>query len=329
MRRRDGAANRELMAAVAEALSAKLLPLLSRANDRGAMEIAAPFAGEGLATPEIFAAAQSGEMDLLYLIGEDLWPGSYDAKFTLVQDVFLPAEAEKIADVVLPAASFAEVDGTTTSLDGRVRRIRRAIRPTGSSKPDWEILSKLAEKLGAEGFGHKRPSEIMGELAGAVPFYQGISYEALEEKEPVFGRPQPGEGSRPAAAKQSGRARRSLTPSADYPFWLVAEFDEYAYKATALSSEVQGLRRLEAAASVVLSSADAEILGIEPGALVRVTSPSGSTSAKALLSEDVQQGVARMVARAGETSPAALLELVLDPVSKAPEEICAVRIERL
>jgi predicted molibdopterin-dependent oxidoreductase YjgC len=210
-----------------------------------------------------------------------------------------------------------------------VRRIRRAIRPTGSSKPDWEILSKLAEKLGAEGFGHGGPSEIMGELAGAVPFYQGISYQALEEKEPVFGRPQPREGSRPAAAKQSGRARRSLTPSADYPFWLVAEFDEYAYKATALSSEVQGLRRLEAAASVVLSSADAEILGIEPGALVRVTSPNGSASAKALLSEDVQQGVARMVARAGEASPAALFELVLDPVSKAPEEICAVRIEKL
>jgi predicted molibdopterin-dependent oxidoreductase YjgC len=329
MRRRDGAANRKLIAAVAEALSAKLLPLLSRANDRGAMEISASFPREGLATPEIFAAAQSGEMDLLYLIGEDLCPGSCTAKFTVVQDVFLPAEAGKIADVVLPAASFAEVDGTSTSLDGRVRRLRRAIRPTGSSRPDWEILSRLAEKLGVEDFGRGGPSEIMGELAGAVPFYQGITYEALEEKEPLFGHPQPEKRGRPRAAKESGRAVRPATPSADYPFWLVAEFDEYAYKATALSSEVHGLRRLEPAASVVLSRADAEALGVEPGALVRVTSPSGSASAKALLSEDLQQGVARMVARAGEASPAALLELVLDPVSKVPEEICAVRIEKL
>ena len=65
--------------------------------------------GAGLATAEIFEATRSGKMDLLYLVGEDLWPGSYDAGFVVVQDMFLPAQAGEIADVVFPATSFAEM----------------------------------------------------------------------------------------------------------------------------------------------------------------------------------------------------------------------------
>ncbi len=106
MRRLNGMANRELIEGIAKTLSAKVMPLLSRANDRGAIEIAAAFAGQGLTTPEIFEAAGSGKMDLLYLVGEDVWPGSYDAKFVVVQDMFLPAEAGEIADVVLPGGEL-------------------------------------------------------------------------------------------------------------------------------------------------------------------------------------------------------------------------------
>ena len=80
---------------------------------------------------------------------------------------------------------------------------------------------------------------------------------------------------------------------------------------------------------MALSVADAESLGIEPGAPVRVISRSGRATAKALPSERVAPGVVRMVGRGGEGSPAAVLGLLLDPISKTPEEICAVRIERL
>lgn len=329
MRRLDGAANRDLLAAVARALGAEVMPLLSRANDRGAMEIAARFECGGLTTPEIFAAARRGEMDLLYLIGEDLPPADYAAKFTVVQDVFLPTRAGEIADVVLPAASFAEIEGTLTNLEGRVRRLRPAIRPIGASRPDWEILSRLAGKLGAEEFGCGKASEIMGELADAVPFYRGATYEALERDGAFFGRSEAGDDRAPAAATGSGVARGPETPSADYPFSLVAEFDEWAYRATPLRSEVHGLRKLEPPAAVALSPRDAETLGVERGSPVRVISRRGSTSAKAVPSESVQQGVVRMVARGGDGSPTPLLELVLDPVSKAPEQTCAVRIERI
>jgi predicted molibdopterin-dependent oxidoreductase YjgC len=328
MRRLEGSANRELVEGVAKALSAKVLPLLSRANDRGAIEIASAFDSQGLAASEIFEAAQSGQMDLLYLIGEDLWPGSYDAKFVVVQDMFLPAEAGEIADVVFPVASFVEIDGTYTNLEGRVQRLRRAAPRLGGSKPDWEILSRLAEQLGAKGFEHGKPAEIMAELAGAVPFFKGASYAALEKKA-FFGKSKAGKRGRSPAPAGSGRAPRSETPSADYPFSLVVEFDEFAYRATPLSSQVRGLGRIERAGGVALSIADAEALGVESGDPVRVISRSGSATAKAMPSEDIQPGVARMVGRGGDGSPARMLGLRLDPVGKAPEEICAVRIERL
>jgi predicted molibdopterin-dependent oxidoreductase YjgC len=328
MRRLDGAANRELVEGVAKALSAKVMPLLSRANDRGAIEIAAAFAREGLTAAEIFGAAQSGEMDLLYLIGEDLWPGSYDAKFVVVQDMFLSAEAGAIADVVLPVASFAEIDGTYTNLEGRVRRVRRAIRPLGGSKPDWEILSRLAGQLGAEGFQYGEPSEILAELAGAAPFFKGVSYKALEKKA-FFGKSKAGKRGGSPAAAGFGRTPRPERPSAEYPFSLLVEFDEFVHRATPLSSQVPGLGKIEPAAGLAMSVSDAEELGIESGAPVRLISRRGRVTAKALPSERMEPGVFKIVGRGGEGSPAALIDLLLDPVSKVPEDICAVRIERL
>jgi len=328
MRRLEGAANRELIEAIAKALSAKVLPLLSRANDRGAIEIAGAFDGQGLAAPEIFEAAQSGRMDLLYLVGEDVWPGSYDAKFVVVQDMFLPREAGEIADVVFPVASFAEIDGTYTNLEGRVQRLRRAVPRLGGSKPDWEILSRLAGQLAVEGFEHGTPAEIMDELAGSVPFFKGASYQSLEKK-PFFGESKAAGRGRSSAPAGSRRAPRSDTPSSEYPFSLVVEFDEFAHRSTPLSTQVHGLGRIEPAAGVALSLADAEALGIEPGDTVRVISKTGRATAKAIPSENMQPGVIRMVGRAGDASPVRVLDLRLDPAGKAPEEICAVRIERL
>jgi predicted molibdopterin-dependent oxidoreductase YjgC len=327
MRRLEGAANRDLVDEVAKSLSAKILPLLSRANDRGAKEIATSFACDGLTAPEIFSAAQAGELDLLYLIGEDLRPGSYKTRFVVVQDMFLPAEAGKIADVVFPAAGFVEIEGTYANLEGRVQRVRRAAKPFKGSVPDWEILSRLARKLEATGFDHEHAAGVMDDLAKAVPFYKGATHEALEKNGAFFGRPGAGRRGRPPAAALAGRAPEPERPDGDYPLSLVAAFDEYAYKATPVSAEVHGLRRLEQDAAVALSPADAKALGIEPGGQVNVISRRGRVVARAILSEGIQQGVARMVARGGEASPARVLGLLLDPASKAPEEICAVRIE--
>ena len=85
----------------------------------------------------------------------------------------------------------------------------------------------------------------------------------------------------------------------------------------------------EPAGTVALSLSDAGTMGIESGMPVSVISRRGRVAARAVVSDDVQDGVAKMVARGGGESPAAVLEQVFDPASKVPEEICAVRIEKL
>jgi predicted molibdopterin-dependent oxidoreductase YjgC len=300
MRRRDGSANLKLATAVAHALSAKVLPLLSSANDRGAIEMASFFGCDGLTTPEVYSAAREGRLDLLYL-----------------------SEAGRIADVVFPAASFAEVDGTYTNMEGRVQRVRGAARRVPGSMSDCEILSRLAGKLEKSGFESGEASEVMAEVAKNVPFYRGATNDALDAGA-FFGTAEARKSARSAATART-IAPRPEAPDKDHPFLLVAEFDEYSYRATPLSSQVPGLGRLERAGKVTLSPADAEAAGVETGMPVSVVSRRGKAVAHVVVSERAQDGVVQMVARDGD----GLLDGAHDPGSKAPEEICAVRVERI
>ena len=108
--------------------------------------------------------------------------------FLVVQDIFMH-ETAQIADVVLPATSFAEKDGTFTNSERRVQRVRKAVEPVGESKADWEIIRDVAlrvsSKLGLElehEFNYSHPSEIFDEMATLMPIIAGISYDRLEDE---------------------------------------------------------------------------------------------------------------------------------------------------
>jgi predicted molibdopterin-dependent oxidoreductase YjgC len=138
---------------------------------------------------EILEAAYRKEIKALYLVGENPALSDPDAQhvrealtrleFFVVQDIFL-SETAKFAHVVLPAASFAEKDGTFTNTERRVQRVRKAIEPIGDSKPDWWIICQVAQRLGARGFDYSQPSDIMEEISNLTPSYGGISYQRLE-----------------------------------------------------------------------------------------------------------------------------------------------------
>ena len=109
-------------------------------------------------------------------------------EFLVVQDIFMH-ETAQIADVVLPATSFAEKDGTFTNSERRVQRIRKAVEPRGQSRPDWEIICdlgrRMCKKLGLplEGqFTYGHPSEIFDEMARLTPILSGVSYDRLERE---------------------------------------------------------------------------------------------------------------------------------------------------
>jgi formate dehydrogenase alpha subunit len=143
----------------------------------------------GLTVREIIHAAKERKIRGLYIVGDNPVLGYPDKdlvidalqslEFLVVQDIFMSETAE-MANVVLPAASFAEKDGTFTSIDRRIQRVRKAIEPLGQSRPDWKIIEELSTKVGYP-MNYDSPAQIMEEIARLTPIYGGIDYVRLEK----------------------------------------------------------------------------------------------------------------------------------------------------
>jgi predicted molibdopterin-dependent oxidoreductase YjgC len=131
-----------------------------------------------------------GPLRALYIVGScqrlpdrDDRQAVEESELVVVQDIFL-TEAATLADVVLPATSFAELDGTYTNLKGQVQRAHRALRPLGESRADWEILAQLGQRMATSKkqkarWAYASPAAIMDEIAKVVPAYGEISYATL------------------------------------------------------------------------------------------------------------------------------------------------------
>ncbi|MFN2136482.1 MAG: molybdopterin oxidoreductase family protein, partial [Candidatus Promineifilaceae bacterium] len=143
----------------------------------------------GMSATQIYDAVQKGDLHALFVMGADpvgdgLLAGRGALSFLVVQELFLTATAE-LADVVLPAQSWAERDGTFTSGERRVQRYYPAILPTGESKPDWHILAQIGERLGL-GKPPIAAGQIFSEIANAVPQYKSMTYRMLAKAEPQW-----------------------------------------------------------------------------------------------------------------------------------------------
>ncbi|MCK5586977.1 formate dehydrogenase subunit alpha, partial [Candidatus Bipolaricaulota bacterium] len=145
----------------------------------------------GLTIVEMMHAAHEGRLKGMVIMGENPMvsdpnlnhvEGALKAlDFLVVQDVFL-TETAQLADVVLPAASFAETDGTFTNTERRILLVNKAIDPPGEARQDWEIIGDLATRMGYP-MSYANADEIMDEIAEVTPIYGGISHRRLREGE--------------------------------------------------------------------------------------------------------------------------------------------------
>ncbi len=143
----------------------------------------------GLTVVEILNAAVEKRIRGLYVMGENLMLSDPDLNhvrqalealdFLVVQDIFLSETAE-LADVVLPASSFAEKEGTFTNTERRVLRVRKALAAPGEAREDWRILCEVASRLGYP-MSYADAEAVMREIASLTPIYAGLTYERLEE----------------------------------------------------------------------------------------------------------------------------------------------------
>ncbi len=148
----------------------------------------------GLTATEMIQSIPEGKIRGIYIVGCNPAISHPNVKqveanlkaldFLVVQDIFL-SETAKLANVVLPAVSFAEKEGTFTNTERRVQKINRAIKHSVEAKPDWKIFVNLSMKFGYV-MEYFSTEEIFQEMASLVPIYRGITYSRLDEKEPIF-----------------------------------------------------------------------------------------------------------------------------------------------
>ncbi len=254
----------------------------------------------GQGAGQILQAAWQGEIKGLYIVGENpvvnypqaAWTREALGKvdFLVVQDCFL-TETASMAHVVLPAATFAEKDGTFTNVERRVQRVRSALPPPGDAQTDLWIFRQLS-KLSGVPLKTNSPREVMEEIRMAVPLYGGVTYEKLDGplglQWPCPTLDHPGT---PVLYKEEfsfgpGKfqpAEWAEDPAnAEYPFYLIT--GPVLYHSGSLSLRSPGLKQLGQEGCVQIYPADAQQLGLEEGQEVRLKSKYGEARVKVAIS---------------------------------------------
>jgi formate dehydrogenase alpha subunit len=319
-----------------------------RAKFEEAWRVTLP-AEPGLTLVEMMNAAAEGELDALYVMGENPVVSDPDARhvrqalerldFLVVQDIFLTETAE-LATVVLPGHTFAERDGTVTSTDRSVQRVRRAVAPPGDAWPDGKILCEIAGRCGANGFDYESPAEVFAEMAQLTPIYAGMSWERLERewlRWPCRTPEDPGTEFLYADGFPHGRARLTPVeheepvemPDAEFPFLLTTGRLMFQYHTGTLTRRSPSLDREAPEAYCELHPADARDLEVADGEAVRLASRRGEIEVKARVTRTVEKGMIFVPFHFAESAANVLTHSTLDPVAKIPEyKVCAVSVER-
>jgi formate dehydrogenase alpha subunit len=307
----------------------------------------------GLTTTEILSEVRPGGVRSLHIMGENPMmsePNLNHARhmmeqleFMVAQDLFIN-ESGAFADVFLPAASWAEKEGTFTNTDRRVQRVRRALEPRGQARADWEIICQLAQRiekrLGRQQtafWGYESPAEVLEEMGRLVPEYAGVKYQRIEKQglqTPVWDDKHPGTPYLFTDTFPSGRGKfhpleyvpAVEMPDDEYPFILTTgRLLEHWHGGTL--TRHSKLDDLYPEARIEINPGDAARLNIEDGQVVRVSSRRGTIVLRTWVTQRATVGVVFVPMHFAEAAANLLTIDALDPLAKIPEyKACAVRI---
>ena len=303
----------------------------------------------GFTIPEMFTAAITGEVKAMYIVGEN--PVLTDANanhvrkalnaldFLVVQDIFL-TETSQLANVVLPAASFAEKNGTFTNTERRIQRVRKAVDPPGCSRTDLEIIVELAKRMGYR-MPSTEPEAVMTEIASLTGIYHGVSYARLEKDGLQWPVPSP-EHPGTQYLHENGQFTCGLGwftpvdhhppaegPDADYPLVLTTGRRLYHYnvstfgKSSSLSAHLSEER-------LWINPHDAAALSLTDECTALISSRRGEVKARAWVTEDVPPGLVWMSFHFPDSPTNDITNDAGDQVTRTYEyKVCAVKVQRV
>jgi predicted molibdopterin-dependent oxidoreductase YjgC len=299
-------------------------------------------------------ADKPGTLKCLYIMGENpmlsdpdlhhVEKGLKNLEFLVVQDIFM-TETSELANVVLPAACYAEKDGTQTSTERRVQRWRKAVNPPGQAKADWQIMSELAGKMGfAKQFPYKSAEEIFVEVSRVTPSYGGMSYARLEKPEALhWPCPTAEHPGTPILHKEKFAHPDGLgvftplefkppaeVPDTVFPLILTTGRCIWQWHTGTMTRRSVSLESEAPTGWIEINPEDAKALGIKDKEKVRAVTRRGQIEVPARVTKDIKKGVTFMPFHYKECAANLLTNNALDPVAKIPEfKACAVRVEKL
>tara|TARA_B100000686_G_scaffold158103_1_gene165841 strand:- start:9588 stop:12272 length:2685 start_codon:yes stop_codon:yes gene_type:complete len=313
----------------------------------------------GLVVTDMVREIDNGRIKAMYITGENPLLSEPDLnhaeesfkklELLVVQDIFLH-ETAQIADVVLPACSFAEKDGTFTNSERRVQRIREVVKPVGSSRPDWEIICDLAQRLSVsrnlgleEQFEYSNASDIWDEMSALTPMISGITYERLENggiQWPCPDLDHPGtrflyeqDFPRGPRAKfvgyDQGPASDEL-PTQRFPLILNTGRILYHWHGGTITKRAEGLLARASELLISISPEDGEKYQVTDGEWITVKSKRGMIEGRVSYSDKMRSGeIFVPFVKLQEHAVNFLTNAALDPKSRIPEyKVCAVRLEK-
>lgn len=302
----------------------------------------------GLTVIDMITGAENGTVKALYVMGENPMLSDPDLNhvkhaleqldFLVVQDIFL-TETARLADVVLPAAAYAEKDGLFTNTERRAQRIRKALNPPGQAKEDWIIIQEIANAMGSD-WNYQSAHDIQEELRQLTPSYGGITWErvgniGLQWPCPTLEHPGTPYLHKGTFARGKGAMvgipfkEPAELPDEEYPIILTTGRVLQQFHTGTMTRKTTGLNNL-AGPMVMISVEDAEELGINNGETIKVASRRGDIQTSAFVTKRIGKGTVYIPFHYHEAAANVLTNPVVDPVAKIPEyKACAVRISKL
>lgn len=307
---------------------------------------------KGLTVTEILDAVHAGEIESMYILGENPAMSDPDVehardalaklKHLVVQDIFI-TETANFADVILPASAFAEKTGTVTNTNRQVQMGRRAVPPPGDAKEDWWIEVELAKRLGL-GWTYTHPSEIFTEMTQVMKSLNNITWDRLEEQNVVtYPSLSPTDPGQPIVfadgfPRKDGRARFTPanviapddTPDEDYPMIMITGRQLEHWHTGSMTRRSKVLDAVEPEANCSLHPSTLRHLGVEPGGLLRLSTKRGSIQIMARADRAVAPDMVFLPFAFVEAAANILTNPAVDPFGKIPEfKFSAVKVEKV
>jgi len=334
-----------LLSAIKHLINAKIYLLSERANEQGLLDMGCtpdmlpgylPVSHQesrkkieeawktaipekkGLTIFEMIDSARNDSLKAMYVMGENPVFNLPDSKaveaalknieFLVVQDIFL-TETGRLADVVLPALSWAEKDGTFTNMERRIQRVKKAVDRDGME--DWRIITEISRNMGVK-FSYLNAEEIFNEMCLASPLYKGMAYKEVERGEALYPYKSVQEGRIPGKIK----IHKGSKISADSKLYL--RLERPLFHSGTLSRKAPALMKIYPEAVVRISLDTAKSLSIENDDIVRVSTKTGSLQLPAVIDKEIDSSYIMLTNNFEDKGAFSLMGYSIDPVTGAP-----------